>query len=66
MVPADRGKIYSSDGMLLASNASCWTLRASPREMPEEKLELAAQSLAQILDLDPADLLENIQRPGLQ
>ena len=58
VVPADRGKIYSSDGMLLASNASCWTLRASPREMPEDKLELAAQSLARILDLDPADLLE--------
>ena len=58
VVPADRGKIYSADGMVLASNASCWTLRASPREMPEDKLELAAQSLAHILDLDAADLLE--------
>ena len=59
VVPADRGKIYSADGMLLASNASCWTLRASPREMPEDKLELAARSLAQILDLDPEALLED-------
>ena len=58
VVPADRGKIYSADRMLLASNASCWTLRASPREMPEDKLELAARSLAQILDLDPEALLE--------
>ena len=58
VVPADRGKIYSADGALLASNASCWTLRASPREMPEEKLELAAQSLAKILDLDAGDLLK--------
>ena len=58
VVPADRGKIYSADGMLLASNASCWTLRASPREMPEDKLELAARSLAQILDLDLEALLE--------
>ena len=38
VVPADRGKIYSADGALLAANSSCWTLRASPREMPEEKL----------------------------
>ena len=41
VVPADRGKIYSADGALLAANSSCWTLRASPREMPEEKLALA-------------------------
>ena len=46
VVPAHRGRIYSADSTLLAANASCWTLRASPREMPEEKLELAAQGLA--------------------
>lgn len=49
VVPADRGRIYSDDGVLLAANSSCWTLRASPREMPEEKLSLAAQGLAEIL-----------------
>ena len=58
VVPADRGRIYSADGTLLAANSSCWTLRASPREMPEEKLSLAAQGLAEILDLDEAKLLE--------
>ncbi len=58
MVPADRGRIYSADGVLLAANSSCWTLRASPREMPEEKLSLAAQGLAEILELDEAKLLE--------
>ena len=46
VVPADRGRIYSADGALLAANSSCWTLRASPREMPEEKLRLAADGLA--------------------
>ena len=40
VVPADRGRIYSADGLLLAANSSCWTLRASPREMPEEKITL--------------------------
>ena len=58
VVPADRGKIYSSDGVLLAANSSCWTLRASPREMPEDKLALAAHGLAAILELDEAKLLE--------
>ena len=58
VVPADRGKIYSADGLLLAANSSCWTLRASPREMPEAKLSLAADGLAEILELDRAALLE--------
>ena len=58
VVPADRGRIYSADGVLLAANSSCWTLRASPREMPADKLELAARGLAEILELDEAKLLE--------
>ena len=58
IVPADRGRIYSADGVLLAANSSCWTLRASPREMPEEKITLAAHGLAEILALDEAALLE--------
>ena len=61
VVPADRGRIYSADGALLAANSSCWTLRASPREMPADKLELAAHGLAQILELDEAALLEKFR-----
>ena len=60
-MPADRGRIYSADGVLLAANSSCWTLRASPREMPADKLELAAHGLAQILELDEAALLEKFR-----
>ena len=58
VVPAGRGLIYSADGVLLATNATCWTIRASPREMPEEKLDTAAQGLAAILGLDEAGLRE--------
>ena len=58
VVPADRGRIYSADGVLLAANSSCWTLRASPREMPADKLEPAAKGLAEILELDEGRLLE--------
>ena len=61
VVPADRGRIYSADGVLLAANSSCWTLRASPREMPADKLELAAHGLAQILELDEASVLEKFR-----
>ena len=61
VVPADRGRIYSADGVLLAANSSCWTLRASPREMHADKLELAAHGLAQILELDEAALLEKFR-----
>ena len=61
VVPADRGRIYSADGVLLAANSSCWTQRASPREMPADKLELAAHGLAQILELDEAALLEKFR-----
>ena len=61
VVPADRGRFYSADGVLLAANSSCWTLRASPREMPADKLELAAHGLAQILELDEAALLEKFR-----
>ena len=58
VVPADRGRIYSADGVWWPPYCSCWALRASPREMPEEKLSLAAQGLAEILELDEAKLLE--------
>ena len=61
VVPADRGRIYSADGVLLAANSSCWTLRANPREMPADKLELAAHGLAQILELNEAALLEKFR-----
>ena len=57
VVPAPRGAIYSADGVLLAASATCWTIRAVPREMPEEKLALAAAGLAPLLELKEADLL---------
>ena len=58
VVPADRGEIFSADGVLLATNASCWTIRASPREIPEEKVALAAQGLADLLELDAEGVLQ--------
>lgn len=62
VVPADRGEIISADGVVLATNATCWTIRASPREMPEDKLALAAEGLAEILELDAPKLLAQFEQ----
>jgi len=62
VIPADRGEIYSADGVLLATNASCWTIRASPREIPEDKVETAARGMAEILELDTAAVLEKFSK----
>ena len=58
VVPAARGEIYSADGALLATSATCWTIRASPREIAEADVEIAAVGLAKILELDPDALRE--------
>lgn len=62
VVPADRGRIYSADGVLLAANSSCWTIRASPREIADDKVELAARGLAEILELDAGAVLEKFSQ----
>lgn len=61
VVPAPRGEIISADGTVLASSATCWTIRASPREMADEHVAPASAALAQILELDEADLLEMLK-----
>ena len=38
-LPAPRGKIYASDGTLLAASETCWTIRASPRELDDALVE---------------------------
>ncbi len=58
VVPAARGEIYSSDGELLATSATCWTIRASPREIKDEDVGKAAAGLAKILDIDEENVLK--------
>ena len=56
-LPAARGEIYSADGTLLAASKTCWTIRAAPREMADDKVEPAAWALSEILELDYDDTL---------
>lgn len=62
VVPAPRGDILDTNGTPLAVSASCWTIRAVPREMADEDVPQAAATLAQLLDLDEADVLEKLNQ----
>ena len=45
VVPAPRGDILDANGTPLAVSASCWTIRAVPREMADEDVAEAAAAL---------------------
>ena len=60
VIPAPRGDILSADGTVLAASETCWTVRASPRELKDELVEPAAQALAAILEIEKEELLEKL------
>ena len=62
VVPAPRGDILDANGTPLAVSASCWTIRAVPREMADEDVAEASAALAQLLELDEADVLEKLSQ----
>ena len=62
VVPAPRGDILDVNGTPLAVSASCWTIRAVPREMADGDVAEAAAALAQILELDEAEVLEKLSQ----
>jgi stage V sporulation protein D (sporulation-specific penicillin-binding protein) len=61
VIPAARGEIVSADGAILATNATCWTIRASPREIADKDVEKAAVGVSKILGLDEAKILTKFQ-----
>lgn len=61
-LPAARGEIYSTDGTLLAASETCWTIRASPRELADELVEPAARALSEILEIDYGETLEKLSQ----
>lgn len=60
VLPAARGEIYSADGITLASSKTCWTIRASPRELADELVQPAAKALSEILEIDYKDTLQKL------
>ena len=61
-LPAARGEIISADGVVLATSKTCWTIRASPRELDDAIVEPAARALSEILEMDYDATLEKLSR----
>lgn len=62
VIPAARGEIYSADGTLLAASETCWTIRASPRELDDSLVEATARAMSEILELDYDETLEKFSQ----
>lgn len=62
VIPAARGEILSSDGTVLAASETCWTIRASPRELADDLVEPAAKALSEILEIDYEETLEKFSQ----
>ena len=61
-LPAARGEIYSADGVTLAASKTCWTIRASPRELADELVQPAAKALSEILNIDYDATLQKLSK----
>ena len=61
-LPAARGEIYSADGVTLATSKTCWTIRASPRELADELVQPAAKALSEILNIDYDATLQKLSK----
>ena len=61
-LPAARGEIYSADGITLAASKTCWTIRASPRELADELVQPAAKALSEILNIDYDATLQKLSK----
>ena len=67
-VEASRGTIYDRNGTILAMSASAEDIFISPKEIIENDQDqnLIANGLAEILDLDPADILKKMEKTNSQ
>ena len=67
-VEASRGTIYDRNGTILAMSASAENIFISPKEIIENDQDqnLIAGGLAEILDLDPADILKKMEKTNSQ
>ena len=67
-VEASRGTIYDRNGTILAMSASAEDIFISPKEIIENDQDqnLIASGLAEILDLDPADILKKMEKTNSQ
>lgn len=62
VIPAARGDIFSADGTLLAGTETCWTVRASPRELADALVEPAARAMVELLGADYDTVLQKLSQ----
>ncbi len=64
VITPNRGVLYDADMKVLARSNRVWTVVASPRDMNKAgtKIKMVAEKLAEILELDAADILEKLQK----
>lgn len=61
-----RGYIFDRNGKVLAENASVSKISVIPKEIPDSKRQVVAETLASILGLDRQKVLERISNKNLQ
>lgn len=64
-IPANRGSIIDANGKILAQSATVWTIFISPtdiRKNENDKRELIADGLSQILDVKEDKILKKIEK----
>mgnify|MGYP004618601615 CR=1 FL=1 len=68
VVTASRGTIYDCNGNMLAFSATAETVFISPKEILENQLDqkLIASGLAQILEVEEADILKKMEKTKSQ
>lgn len=68
-INANRGTIYDSTGKILAQSSTVWDVIINPgsiREFDKDKTELICKKVAEICDVDYADLLNTCQTSNLR
>lgn len=61
-----RGYIFDRNGKVLAENTSVNKISVIPKEIPDSKRQVVAETLASILDLDKQKILERISNKNFQ
>ncbi|MGL5972780.1 MAG: penicillin-binding transpeptidase domain-containing protein [Oscillospiraceae bacterium] len=61
-ITAERGTIYDKNMKPLAKSASVWTVYISPREVKKDKIDLLAEGLGQILEVEKDSILKKAEK----
>lgn len=61
-ITAQRGTIYDANMKVLAKSATIWTVHLAPKEIKKEQIEVLAENLSKILDVDKNSIIEKSKK----